>query len=86
MLTRSETRYHPREITSEMDLNIVNITKLLEDLSARLSNVKQELKSNRAREMVENVSENGPRTENRTFRNNVQTDHDGKNLKNNINL
>jgi len=80
--TRSGTQYHPREITFETDSNIANITKLLEDLSARLSNVEQELKSNREREMAGNVSGNGPRTENHTSKNNVQTDHDGMNSKN----
>jgi len=65
-----------------MDLNLANITKLLKDLSSRLSNVKQELKSDRECETGENTSENGPCLENRTSRNNVQTDHDEMNIKN----
>ena len=40
------------------------------------------MESNRERETDENTSENGSCHENRTFRNNVQTDHDGTNLKN----
>ena len=72
----------PGEPIFEIDPNFASITKLLKDLSARLSNVKQELKSNKERETAENVSENGPGTENRTFKNNVQIDHDGMNLKN----
>ena len=59
-----------------------NTTELLEDLSVRLGNVEQELKRNREHEIVENVSKNGPRPENCTSRNNVETDHDGMNLKN----
>ena len=65
-----------------MDPILVNVTKLLKDLSTRMNYVEQELKSNREREPVENTSENGSRPENRTSRNNVQTDHDGMNLKN----
>ena len=62
-----------------MDPNNCNITKLLEDLSAWLSNAEQELKSNMERETVENVSENGPHIENHMSMNNVQTDYDGIN-------
>ena len=65
-----------------MNSNIANIIKLLEDLSARLSNIEKELKSNKERETAENVNDNGPRTENRTSRNNIQTDHDEMNVKN----
>ena len=82
MPTRSETQYHIREPTFEVDPNIANIIKLLEDLSAWLSNVEEELKSNTEHETAENVSENGPCNENHTSRNNVQTYHDAMNLKN----
>jgi len=47
MLTHSGSQYHPREPISEIDPNIANITKLLEDLSGRLGNIEHELKSNR---------------------------------------
>ena len=71
-----------------MDPNITSIAKLLEDLSTRFSNVKQELRNNRECldriecETTENVSENGPRRENHTPRYNVPSDHDGMNLRN----
>jgi len=68
--------------TSEMDSTLANITKLPEDLTARMSKIEQELNSNRERETRENTNENGPRLENHTSRNNVQTDHDGMSLKN----
>jgi len=47
-----------------------------------LSNIEQELKINRKRETSKNVSENEPRPENHMSKNNVQTVHDGMNLKN----
>jgi len=46
------------------------------------------LRSNKERldrikcEPIQNVSENGPRPENRTLRNNIQPDHDAMNLQN----
>jgi len=82
MSTCSGIQYHHQNLTSEKDSTFANITKLLEDLTARMSKVEQELESNRERETRENTSENGPRLENHTFRNTVQTDHDGTNLKN----
>jgi len=55
-----------------MDPILANITKLLEDLSTRMNNVKQELKSNGECKTAENTSENGSRPENYPSRNNVQ--------------
>ena len=70
MSTRSETRHHPQNSTSEMDSTLANIIKLLEDLTTRMSKVEQELESNRGCETYENTSENGFRPENRMSRNN----------------
>jgi len=73
MTTRSGTQYHPQDPTSEMDLALAHITKLLEDLTTRLTNVEQELRNTREREATDNVSDNGPRSGPRHCRNNDQT-------------
>ena len=87
MPTHSGTQYHFRDPISEMNPNIASIAKLLEDFFTWFDNVEQELRSNREcldrleRETIENVSENGPRVENRTPRYIVQSDHDEMNLR-----
>ena len=82
MPTRSGTQYHIPDLISEMDPNISSIANLLEDLSTRFRNVEQEFRNNRECldrlecEITENISDNGPRSENRTSRYNIQPNQD----------
>ena len=82
MTIRNGTQYHPRDLTSEMDSALANITTLLENLTTRVDNVEQQLRYIRDRETTDNVSDNGPRPEPRNPKINDHNDFAGVNFKN----